>query len=467
MDSDINLYLKPRFVCSQLGNRPWMLIRPRFFYGPFFPAWQPIPPDATEVHTVHSPALAPALTKLEAEIIPDCDTYLVSDCKYESVKLVFGNKAPPLPPRRGRNAKNVPGYWKMVDDTALPIGLGGELVDVDVDLQQILGPIVKLRTELFNRTDHCWMSDEDLRVIFASISRGSISGSNTKSSIPDDPEPSISKPPFPSRSGRPIKPSLANFFYYYYTGDECISLGNFDLAAKIGFDIENASNLRTTFILSYSCPVVPSDFFSILLEVRYKAADRVTSFYQDETIENFGRTVSGAKNERITEYQKTLPEDGLANRSGKLDLPSIKATPCITTRYKVDDSNSTGHLYASRTRANTISQNVKILIYSCQTSSTTSSQGDGWMRANNIAQEARDILATAKEDSERENALVLLRKILNPNSVDSDFYRQRREDQIRKNEEHWRYRNQEFKLAEEGKRFSNDISRTSGFDPGV
>ncbi|KAK0459229.1 uncharacterized protein EV420DRAFT_1642209 [Desarmillaria tabescens] len=170
MDSNVKLYLKPRPVHSKLGDRLWMLIRPDFMYGPFFPAWQPVPSDATEVHTVYSPALATALTKLYVEVLPkvrkcesdiprirtamsanpfsafnwegfiimaQCDD-LLTDCWYQPVKLVFGDKAPPLPPRRRRSPKHAPKYWKLVEDAVFPIGRGRELVDVDTDLQRIV-----------------------------------------------------------------------------------------------------------------------------------------------------------------------------------------------------------------------------------------------------------------------------------------------------------------------------------------
>lgn len=59
-----------------------------------------------------------------------------------------------------------------------------------------------------------------------------------------------------------IVSDLSQFFYYCYTGDEFISLGSFDLATTVRFDIKTANNLTTTFMLSSFA----SDFFSILLE---------------------------------------------------------------------------------------------------------------------------------------------------------------------------------------------------------
>ncbi|PBK73938.1 hypothetical protein ARMSODRAFT_951472 [Armillaria solidipes] len=321
-------------------------------------------------------------------------------------------------------------------------------------------------------------------------------------------------PPFPVYA---IVSDLSQFFYYCYTGDEYMSLGNFDLAAKVDFDIETANSLTTTFLLSSFA----SDFFSILLEgfyfysedtaehlrplggpalVRYKAAARVTSSYQDEIIKNFRRTVPWSKKKGLTESQK----NGRANRSGKLDLASIKGLmPAITMRYKADDSNATVHLHAFETDAETgrsgflmtwaeaeachsfsldsltscfdvgakmLISGILEVVQKCllvPDSSTTSSQGDDWVGARKAALEVHDTLATTMEDAERENALNFLREklsALNLESVDLDVYRHMREDQIRKNEEHRRYRNREVELAEEGGS-SDDISRRSCSDP--
>ncbi|KAK0183586.1 hypothetical protein F5146DRAFT_1089060 [Armillaria mellea] len=153
---------------------------------------------------------------------------------------------------------------------------------------------------------------------------------------------------------------LSQFFYYCYTGDGFISQGTFDLPSKVGFDIETANILTTTFMLTSFAP----HFFSILLEafssyfeavtehlrplgghalVCYKAATRVTSSYQDEIIKTLRRTVPGSKKKGVTESQKAIgithtvlcylgltwiPENGRANRSGKLDLASIKGLMC-------------------------------------------------------------------------------------------------------------------------------------------
>ncbi len=79
--------------------------------------------------------------------------------------------------------------------------------------------------------------------------------------------------------------------------------------------------------------------------------------------------VPWSKRKGVTESQKAIgiahtvlchlgltwiPENGRANRSGKLDLTSIKGLmPAITMRYKVDDSNARVHFHAFETDADT------------------------------------------------------------------------------------------------------------------
>ncbi|KAK0454410.1 hypothetical protein EV421DRAFT_1729611 [Armillaria borealis] len=142
-------------------SHPWMLVKPDFYYGPFFPAWQPVPPTTTEAHTIHSPVLATALTKLYVELLPrirkcqsdiprirtamstdplstlkwegfdimiQCEDF-ITDCWYEPVKLVFGDKAPPRPPRHHRSVKRAPKYWKLVDEAAFTLGRYVKLID--------------------------------------------------------------------------------------------------------------------------------------------------------------------------------------------------------------------------------------------------------------------------------------------------------------------------------------------------
>ncbi|KAK0459252.1 uncharacterized protein EV420DRAFT_310822 [Desarmillaria tabescens] len=178
---------------------------------------------------------------------------------------------------------------------------------------------------------------------------------------------------------------------------------------------------------------------------------------------------------------------------GKLDLASIKklVPPGITMRHKVDGSDATVRLLTLELRPKTGVSHLRPrfidILFRCRSqklisailemvqkclpnvpeSSTTSSQSDNWTSAHNTAQEVHEILATTMKDSERENALVLLRdnlSALNPQGVNSDVYRCMREDQIRKNEEHRRYRNREFELAQQGEG-SGDISQMPG--PGL
>ncbi|SJK98102.1 uncharacterized protein ARMOST_01359 [Armillaria ostoyae] len=134
------LYLKPHPAHPKFGDRPWMLLNPDFPYGPFCSAWGTIPPDATEVYTIHSPILAAVLTKLQVEILPVlCELNIeilriratavfsvvpwegfdamipaqkfLADCHCETVKLVFGDKSLPPPSRYRKDAKHYPEFW--------------------------------------------------------------------------------------------------------------------------------------------------------------------------------------------------------------------------------------------------------------------------------------------------------------------------------------------------------------------
>ncbi len=105
-----------------------MLFKRDFPYGPFCSAWGPIHPDATEVYTVHSRPLTAGLTKLK-EILPKLrksnteipriqasastspfsasfwDGFqtirlvqdLLAGCRYQTVKIVFGDRTLNLP----------------------------------------------------------------------------------------------------------------------------------------------------------------------------------------------------------------------------------------------------------------------------------------------------------------------------------------------------------------------------------
>ncbi len=166
---DIRIYLKPRPVHSKFGNHPWMLLDFGFPYGPFY-SWQTIPPDATEIHTVHTPTLAAALTTLHVEILPKLRKFQLdipriraaatasafsvvswegfdaieqaqcffAYCQYQPVKLMLGDKAPPSPTRYRMSAKDSPEFWKILDDVLFPVGRDMELIDLDTDLQRLL-----------------------------------------------------------------------------------------------------------------------------------------------------------------------------------------------------------------------------------------------------------------------------------------------------------------------------------------
>ncbi|KAK0454397.1 hypothetical protein EV421DRAFT_2029482 [Armillaria borealis] len=150
--NDIKLYLKPRPAHPKFDDRPWMLLKPDFPYGPFCSAWGTVPPDATEVYTVHSPTLAAVLTNLQVEIVPTlrelnkdtphiratASTKFLADCHRETVKLVFGDKSSPPPSRYRKDAKHYPEFWKHMDEAAFPLHRDVELVNLDMDLQRLL-----------------------------------------------------------------------------------------------------------------------------------------------------------------------------------------------------------------------------------------------------------------------------------------------------------------------------------------
>ncbi|KAK0459255.1 uncharacterized protein EV420DRAFT_310896 [Desarmillaria tabescens] len=161
---DIKLYLKPRPVHPKFGDRPWMLLNSDFPYGPFCSAWGTIPPDATEVYTIHSHSLTAALTKLEEilpklrksnteisriqasaptspframfwdgfEIVIPAQDFL-ADCQYQTVKLVYGDKTPPKPTWY---RKHTPQFWKLMEDAIFPLRQDVELIELD--LQRLL-----------------------------------------------------------------------------------------------------------------------------------------------------------------------------------------------------------------------------------------------------------------------------------------------------------------------------------------
>ncbi len=166
---DIRIYLKPRPAHSKFGDRPWMLLDSDFLYGPFC-SWQTIPLDATEIHTIHSPALAAALTKLHVEILPKLRKFQLdmsriraaatadasnvtiwelfnaimpaqdffAHCQYQPVKLMLGDKAPPPPIRTSKSSTYSPEFQKLLSDALFPLRCDTELVNLDADLQRLL-----------------------------------------------------------------------------------------------------------------------------------------------------------------------------------------------------------------------------------------------------------------------------------------------------------------------------------------
>ncbi|KAK0241187.1 hypothetical protein EDD85DRAFT_392117 [Armillaria nabsnona] len=166
---DIRIHLNPRPAHSKFGDRLWILLDSDFTYGPFC-SWQTIPPDATEIHTVHSPALAAALTKLHVEILPKLHKFhldmtrvrvaattdassvtiwevfnaimpaqdFFAHCQYQPVKLMLGDKAPPPPIRSFKSSTYSPEFQKLLGDALFPLCCDTELVDLDADLQRLL-----------------------------------------------------------------------------------------------------------------------------------------------------------------------------------------------------------------------------------------------------------------------------------------------------------------------------------------
>ncbi|SJK98084.1 uncharacterized protein ARMOST_01341 [Armillaria ostoyae] len=186
---DIRIYLKPRPAHSTFADRPWMLLDSDFPYGPFCP-WQTIPPDATEMHTVHSPALAAALTRLHIEILPKLRTTDASSvttwevfnvimpaydffahCQYQPVKLMLGDKAPPPPIRSFKSSTYSPEFQKLLGDALFPLRCDTELVDLDTDLQRLLWTsILLVLLENLRHFDTC-IRENPLRYVLGSIKK--------------------------------------------------------------------------------------------------------------------------------------------------------------------------------------------------------------------------------------------------------------------------------------------------------
>ncbi len=174
-----------------------MPLKRDFPYGPFCSAWGPIPPDATEVYTVHSRPLTAGLTKPK-EILPKLrksnteipriqasastspfgasfwDGFqtirpaqdLLADCRFQTVTLVFGDKISPKPTRKRDNpAYSGPEFWKLVGDATFPLHRDVELVDLDIDLRFLWTTIFLVRSQDLSVYDvnsrtcvHCYQS---------------------------------------------------------------------------------------------------------------------------------------------------------------------------------------------------------------------------------------------------------------------------------------------------------------------
>ncbi|KAG7449877.1 uncharacterized protein BT62DRAFT_928634 [Guyanagaster necrorhizus] len=129
-----------------------MLITGDFLYGPCSSVWGTVPPDATQVYTIHcSPALAPVLIKWKeilsklhksntgipriqaAASTSSCSTLfwegfedigptqdLLAHCRHQTVKLVFGDMALLNLTRHRRCRNHTPEFEKLVEDAVFP-----------------------------------------------------------------------------------------------------------------------------------------------------------------------------------------------------------------------------------------------------------------------------------------------------------------------------------------------------------
>ncbi|SJK98085.1 uncharacterized protein ARMOST_01342 [Armillaria ostoyae] len=268
---DIKLYLKSRPAHPNFGDRPWILLKRDFPYGPFCSAWGSIPPDATEVYTLHSRSLTAGLTKLQ-EILPklrEANTEipriqasastspfrasfwdgfqtirpaqdLLADCRYQTVKLVFGDRTPPKPSRKHNNLVHSPEFWKLVGETTFPLNRDVELVDLDIDLQRLLWttiflviqqglkPIIRLWEEVSHNIEEItwrsvagvgnylssfWVRDKHQSPqvqVSTSTSSESTASTSTTSSASDNQEQSTPNTLVSFPGGRSIKPFLVS-----------------------------------------------------------------------------------------------------------------------------------------------------------------------------------------------------------------------------------------------------------------
>ncbi|SJL09492.1 uncharacterized protein ARMOST_12870 [Armillaria ostoyae] len=129
--ADVKIFLKPRPISPILET-----------YGPFFADYETIPCDATEVYTIHSPALSAALSTLFNDFIPSLSVEVPDPSKFDrsawpdllelartkisfsldlrilcedhGVRLSLGDRAPVPPPRDMRGPRWSPEWYKLV-----------------------------------------------------------------------------------------------------------------------------------------------------------------------------------------------------------------------------------------------------------------------------------------------------------------------------------------------------------------
>ncbi|PBK71216.1 hypothetical protein ARMSODRAFT_1017134 [Armillaria solidipes] len=139
-----NIYLKPRPISPMYGHSNYLPFYWRLCckYGPFFANYETIPCHATEVYTIHSPALSAALSTLFNDLIPNLSVEVPDPskfdrsawpdllelartkisfsldlrilCKDHGVRLSLGDRAPVPPPRNMRGPWWSPEWYKLV-----------------------------------------------------------------------------------------------------------------------------------------------------------------------------------------------------------------------------------------------------------------------------------------------------------------------------------------------------------------
>ncbi|PBK71156.1 hypothetical protein ARMSODRAFT_1003001 [Armillaria solidipes] len=145
--ADVKIYLKPRPTSRIHDHSNYLPFKWKDYckYGPFFADYGAVPSDATEVHTLQSPALSTALSALYNVSIPSLDTEIPDpnksgvaawpdllklaitkvdlslDSRIESenhiVQLSQGDCAPAPPPRNMRAPAFSPEWYKIVFST--------------------------------------------------------------------------------------------------------------------------------------------------------------------------------------------------------------------------------------------------------------------------------------------------------------------------------------------------------------